>query len=124
MPGLKRIEVRRLGVMSEDAESVRVQWGSDLSRTQISRRAWWKDWLALTQATRQWMAVLDHRFHETARIQRVVIPGRRASAGPGIHNHSRGLWIPGSRHSASQDARERAIGPRPGMTDRTLGVRV
>ncbi len=27
----------------------------------------------------------------------VVIPGRRVSAGPGIHNHSLGLWIPGSR---------------------------
>jgi hypothetical protein len=38
MPELKRIEVRRLVVMSEDAEPVRVSWGSDLSRTQISRR--------------------------------------------------------------------------------------
>src|SRR5438128_11087777 len=28
-----------------------------------------------------------------------VIPGRRASAGPGIHNHSLGVWIPGSRRS-------------------------
>jgi hypothetical protein len=82
MPGPKRIEVRRLGVMSEDAEPVRVQWGSDLSRTQISRRAWWKDWLALTQATRQWMAVLDHRFHETARIQRVVIRDGAQAPGP------------------------------------------
>src|SRR5712691_11505313 len=35
----------------------------------------------------------------------VVIPGRRVSAGPGIHNHSLGLWIPGSRLTA-----------RPGMT--------
>jgi len=26
----------------------------------------------------------------------VVIPGRRVSAGPGIHNHGLGLWIPGS----------------------------
>jgi len=32
----------------------------------------------------------------------VVIPGRRVSAGPGIHNHGLGLWIPGSpRHPIS-----------------------
>ena len=37
---------------------------------------------------------LDDRFHETAHIQRVVIPGRRVSAGPGIHNHGLGLWMP------------------------------
>ena len=43
---------------------------------------------------------LDHRFRETDHIQRLVIPGRRVSAGHGIHNHSPGLWIPGSRAEA------------------------
>jgi len=35
----------------------------------------------------------------------VVIPGRRVSAGPGIHNHGLGLWIPGSRHRSRVNPR-------------------
>src|ERR1700751_5106845 len=50
-------------------------------------------------------------FHgsEGAPFRTLVIPGRRASAEPGIHNYHSGLWIPGLRLTAH-----------PGMTTRKL----
>ena len=39
---------------------------------------------------------LDHRLHETE-YPTVVIPGRRVSAGPGIHNHSLGFRFSAAR---------------------------
>src|SRR5712671_2756935 len=94
MPELKRIEVRRLVVMSEDAEPVRVSWGSDLSRTQISRRAWWKDLACLNSGD----PPVDGAKPSECCVSNGSIchSGARASARePGIHKPGLWLWIPG-----------------------------